>query len=295
MTSILDLVGNTPLYQLEDSNIFLKLESFNPTGSVKDRVAKQMLLDAIESGQLKKGQIILEATSGNTGIGLAAFGAALGFKVGIIMPASMSEERKRILRAYGAKLILTPASLGMEGALTALNALSRRIPNVYIPNQFHNESNWKAHYNTTALELWKDMEENMDAVVAGIGTGGTIMGLARYLKIKNPSLLIIGVEPASSPVLTKGKVGVHKIQGIGAGFLPPLLDQSLIDEILPIDDADAYKVIQNLAKEKGLFLGPSAGAAIYAAKILSQRKKYKEKRIAVICPDSLERYISLLN
>ncbi|MDE6584520.1 MAG: cysteine synthase family protein, partial [Anaeroplasmataceae bacterium] len=263
--------------------------------SVKDRVAKQMLLDAIESGQLRKGKIILEATSGNTGIGLAAFGTALGFKVGIIMPASMSEERKKVLRAYGAKLILTPAALGMKGALTVLNALSKRIPNAYIPNQFHNESNWRAHYNTTALELWKDMEENIDVVVAGIGTGGTIMGLARYLKIKNPSLLIIGVEPSSSPVLTKGKAGAHKIQGIGAGFIPPLLDQSLIDEILTIDDADAYKEIQNLAKEKGLFLGPSAGAAICAARILSQRKEYQEKRIAVICPDSLERYISLLN
>lgn len=295
MSSILDFVGNTPLYQVEDSNVFLKLESFNPTGSIKDRIAKQMLIDAIESGQLKKGQIILEATSGNTGIGLAAFGTALGFQVGIVMPASMSEERKRILRAYGAKLILTPASLGMKGAITTLNALSKRIPNVYIPNQFHNRSNWMAHYNTTALELWRDMEGSIDIVVAGIGTGGTIMGLARYLKKKNPSLVVIGVEPASSPILTKGKVGVHKIQGIGAGFFPPLLDLNLIDEILPVDDADAYEEMQKLAKEKGLFVGPSAGAAIYAARIISRRKEYQEKRIAVICPDSLERYISLLN
>ncbi len=292
--SILEFIGNTPMVRLKGYSIFLKLEYFNLTGSIKDRVAKQILLDAIHEGTLRKGMTIAEATSGNTGIALAAIGRALGFPVLLFMPESMSMERRKLLKGYGAELILTPKEEGMEGATKRLAKLKKSQSNLFIPNQFENPKNILAHYLHTAKEIWDAMEQAVDVVVAGIGTGGTIMGIAQYVKERNASCYIVGVEPKNSPFLTKGYRDTHQIEGIGAGFFPPLLDMAYLDEILPVSDQEAYHLLYELALNEGLFLGPSSCAAIVAAKKIQQRKEFQDKRIAVICPDSISKYISLL-
>ncbi|MDE6661626.1 MAG: cysteine synthase A [Anaeroplasmataceae bacterium] len=288
--SMLDLVGNTPLYNIKDTNIYAKLECFNPTGSIKDRAAKQMILAAIENGTLKKDSVIIEPTSGNTGIGLAAMGRALGYKVIIVMPDSMSEERRKLLKAYGAELVLTEGTKGMKGAIQKALDLSKAYPNAFIPSQFENPNNPMAHYLTTGPELWEQMEKRIDILIAGIGTGGTIMGTGKYLKEKNPNLKIIGVEPASSPVISKNIKGKHHIEGIGAGFIPKILDTSFLDEIILVSDGDALKASKEFVLKEGIFVGISSGAALQAAYLISQRNK--KKRIGVILPDSGDRYLS---
>ncbi|MDE7094956.1 MAG: cysteine synthase A, partial [Anaeroplasmataceae bacterium] len=282
--SMLDLIGNTPLYNIGDTNIYVKLECFNPTGSIKDRTAKQMILDAVDSKILTSDSIIIEPTSGNTGIGLAAIGRALGYKVIIVMPDSMSEERRKLLKAYGAELVLTEGAKGMQGAIAKAYELRDSYPNAFIPSQFENPSNPKAHYLSTGLELWEQMEKNIDILVAGIGTGGTIMGAGKYLKEKNPNLKIIGVEPALSPIISKNIKGKHHIEGIGAGFIPKILDTSFLDEVVLVSDEDAFQASKEFVLREGIFVGISSGAALYAAYLVSQRDK--KKRIGVILPDS---------
>ena len=288
--SMLDLIGNTPLYNIKDTNVFAKLECFNPTGSIKDRAAKQMILDAISSKALPPDSIIIEPTSGNTGIGLAAIGRALGYKVIIVMPDSMSEERRKLLKVYGADLVLTEGSKGMEGAIAKAYELKKSYSNAFIPSQFENPSNPKAHYLTTGPELWEQMDKKIDILIAGIGTGGTIMGMGKYLKEKNPNLKIIGVEPALSPMISKNIKGKHHIEGIGAGFIPKILDTSFLDEIILVSDEDAFKASKDFVLKEGIFVGISSGAALHAAYLISQRDK--KKRIGVILPDSGDRYLS---
>lgn len=299
-TSVVGLVGNTPLIELNQlkkdldfqANVFAKLEFFNPAGSVKDRVALSMIRAAEKSGELSPGGTIIEPTSGNTGIALAALGSALGYKVIIVMPENMSEERRALIRAHGGELILTPAAEGMKGAMQKAETLLQNVPGSLMPGQFTNPANPEAHREGTGPEIWNQCEERIDFLVAGVGTGGTLTGAGQYLKGKNPDLKIIAVEPADSPVLSGGKAGPHKIQGIGAGFVPEILDRALIDEIIPVNTEQAYTASHLMAYNEGILVGISSGAALAAAILLAERDKNIDKRIVVILPDSGERYLS---
>ncbi|MDE7263428.1 MAG: cysteine synthase A [Anaeroplasmataceae bacterium] len=288
----IDLVGNTPIYQIKNTNIFAKLEMYNLTGSSKDRIVKHILLSAQEQGQLKEASTIIEATSGNTGIGLAAIGKSLGYKVILTMPETMSIERRRLLKLYGAELILTSGELGMAGAVQKAYELSKEVPNSFMVNQFDNPKNPEAHYLTTGPEIWNQMDGKMDYLVAGIGTGGTITGVGRYLKEKNSAIKIIGVEPSSSPILSKGYAGKHQIEGIGAGFVPRILDTSILNEIITVTDEEAMEEARGFAKEEGILVGISSGAALNVAKKIS--KQNPDKKIVVILPDSGDRYLSVI-
>lgn len=295
-----DLVGQTPILQLhrieENENlkayIFAKLEYYNPAGSVKDRVAKQMLLDAMDKGLLQKGATIIEPTSGNTGIGLCAVGTTLGFKVIIVMPDSMSQERITLMQAYGAQVVLTPGNQGMSGAIKKAEELTKEIPNSFIPCQFNNPSNPHAHELSTAPEIDEQMEGQIDVIVAGIGTGGTITGLGHYFKNKYPHIKIIGVEPYDSPLLSQSKAGLHQIQGIGANFIPDILDTHIYDEIITVQSHDAFETSRMLAKSEGILAGISSGAALYASLQIAKKEEYKDKNIVVILPDGGDRYLS---
>ena len=295
-----DLIGNTPLvrlngYQKEkklDAELLAKLEYFNPAGSVKDRVALYMLLDAQEKGLLKRDSVIIEPTSGNTGIGLAAVAAEKGIRTIIIMPDTMSIERRNILKAYGAELVLTDGKLGMKGAIAKANELAEEIPHSFIQGQFTNDANPLAHYKTTGPEIWKDTDGDVDIFVAGVGTGGTLSGAGRYLKEQNPDIQVIAVEPKDSPVLSEGRAGSHKLQGIGAGFVPRTLDIDIYDEVIPVTTQQAYDAARLLAREDAILAGISSGAALYAAEVLAKRQENRGKRIVVIIPDSGEKYLS---
>ncbi len=295
-----DLIGNTPLvrlngYQKEkklDAELLVKLEYFNPAGSVKDRVALYMLLDAQEKGLLKRDSVIIEPTSGNTGIGLAAVAAEKGIRTIIVMPDTMSIERRNILKAYGAELVLTDGKLGMKGAIAKANELAEEIPHSFIPGQFTNDANPLAHYKTTGPEIWKDTDGDVDILVAGVGTGGTLSGAGRYLKEQNPDIQVVAVEPKDSPVLSEGRAGSHKLQGIGAGFVPRTLDIDIYDEVIPVTTQQAYDAARLLAKEDAILAGISSGAALYAAEVLAKRPENRGKRIVIIIPDSGEKYLS---
>lgn len=295
-----DLIGNTPLvrlngYQKEkklDAELLAKLEYFNPAGSVKDRVALYMLLDAQEKGLLKRDSVIIEPTSGNTGIGLAAIAAEKGIRTIIVMPDTMSIERRNILKAYGAELVLTDGKLGMKGAIAKANELAEEIPHSFIPGQFTNDANPLAHYKTTGPEIWKDTDGDVDILVAGVGTGGTLSGAGRYLKEQNPDIQVVAVEPKDSPVLSEGRAGSHKLQGIGAGFVPRTLDIDIYDEVIPVTTQQAYDAARLLAREDAILAGISSGAALYAAEVLAKRPENRGKRIVIIIPDSGEKYLS---
>lgn len=295
-----DLIGNTPLvrlngYQKEkklDAELLAKLEYFNPAGSVKDRVALYMLLDAQEKGLLKRDSVIIEPTSGNTGIGLAAVAAEKGIRTIIVMPDTMSIERRNILKAYGAELVLTDGKLGMKGAIAKANELAEEIPHSFIPGQFTNDANPLAHYKTTGPEIWKDTDGDVDILVAGVGTGGTLSGAGRYLKEQNPDIHVVAVEPKDSPVLSEGRAGSHKLQGIGAGFVPRTLDIDIYDEVIPVTTQQAYDAARLLAREDAILAGISSGAALYAAEVLAKRPENRGKRIVIIIPDSGEKYLS---
>lgn len=298
--NVLDLTGGTPLMELHNyenkyckgSKILAKLEYFNPAGSVKDRVAKQMILDAKESGALKEGSTIIEPTSGNTGIGLASAAASLGYKCILVMPDSMSVERRNLLKAYGAEVVLSEGAKGMAGAVEKAEELAKSIDGSFIAGQFVNPSNPKAHYLTTGPEIWEDTDGKVDVFVASVGTGGTLTGTARYLKEKNPDIKVIAVEPKASPLLSEGKAGPHKIQGIGANFVPEILDTKIYDEVVAISDEKAYETANAIAKLEGILVGISSGAAVAAAAEISSRDEYKGKNIVVILPDSGDRYMS---
>ena len=295
-----DLIGNTPLvrlngYQKEkklDAELLAKLEYFNPAGSVKDRVALYMLLDAQEKGLLKRDSVIIEPTSGNTGIGLAAVAAEKGIRTIIVMPDTMSIERRNILKAYGAELVLTDGKLGMKGAIAKANELAEEIPHSFIPGQFTNDANPLAHYKTTGPEIWKDTDGDVDILVAGVGTGGTLSGAGRYLKEQNPDIQVVAVEPKDSPVLSEGRAGSHKLQGIGAGFVPRTLDIDIYDEVIPVTTQQAYDAARLLAREDAVLAGISSGAALYAAEVLAKRPENRGKRIVIIISDSGEKYLS---
>ena len=295
-----DLIGNTPLvrlngYQKEkklDAELLAKLEYFNPAGSVKDRVALYMLLDAQEKGLLKRDSVIIEPTSGNTGIGLAAVAAEKGIRTIIVMPDTMSIERRNILKAYGAELVLTDGKFGMKGAIAKANELAEEIPHSFIPGQFTNDANPLAHYKTTGPEIWKDTDGDVDILVAGVGTGGTLSGAGRYLKEQNPDIQVVAVEPKDSPVLSEGRTGSHKLQGIGAGFVPRTLDIDIYDEVIPVTTQQAYDAARLLAREDAILAGISSGAALYAAEVLAKRPENRGKRIVIIIPDSGEKYLS---
>lgn len=297
---ISELVGNTPIlklnnylsqYQLE-ANIFAKLEYFNPAGSVKDRIAKAMLFKAIEDGILKPNSVIIEPTSGNTGIGLASLGASLGYQVILTMPETMSIERRNLLTAYGAKVILTPGSQGMKGAIDKAKNLAAQTPNSFIPSQFDNTANPNVHYLTTGPEIYQQLNGKIDIFIAGVGTGGTISGVGKYLKEKNANIKIVAVEPMDSPVLSKGKPGPHAIQGIGAGFIPKTLNSKIYDEIITVSNENAFATSRDIAKMEGALVGISSGAALYGAKVLALREENKRKNIVVLLPDTGERYLS---
>lgn len=298
--SITDLVGGTPLLELknyEKSNelsatILAKLEYFNPAGSVKDRIAKEMIDDAEAKGLLKSDSVIIEPTSGNTGIGLAAVAAARGYKIILTMPETMSVERRNLLKAYGAELVLTEGAKGMKGAIEKAQELAEETPNSFIPSQFTNTANPTAHRKTTGPEIWKDTDGKVDIFVAGVGTGGTITGVGEYLKSQNPSVKVVAVEPAGSPVLSKGTPGPHKIQGIGAGFVPDTLNTDIYDEIITVENEDAFKTGRALAKGEGLLVGISSGAAVFAATELAKRPENKGKVIVALLPDTGDRYLS---
>ncbi|MDD6728840.1 MAG: cysteine synthase A [Eubacteriales bacterium] len=298
--SALDLVGNTPLVEAQnfekannlDATILVKLEYFNPAGSVKDRIAKAIIEDAEQSGKLKEGAVIIEPTSGNTGIGLAAVAASKGYRIIITMPETMSVERRNLMKAYGAELVLTDGSNGMKGAIAKADELAAEIPNSLIAGQFVNPVNPATHKATTGPEIWKDTEGKVDIFVAGVGTGGTISGVGAYLKEQNPDVKIVAVEPASSPVLSKGEAGAHKIQGIGAGFVPETLDTSIYDEIIPVENDDAFATGKAFAKNEGVLVGISSGAALWAAKELAKRPENKGKTIVALLPDTGDRYLS---
>ncbi|MBE6918276.1 MAG: cysteine synthase A [Ruminococcaceae bacterium] len=298
--SLPELVGNTPLLALHafsreqglPSAILAKLECCNPAGSAKDRVALQMILDAEERGLLAPGAAIIEPTSGNTGIGLAAMGIARGYRVILTMPDSMSAERRALLSAYGAQLVLTDGALGMSGAIAKAEELSRSIPGSWIAGQFDNPANPLAHYRTTGPEIWRDTDGHVDIFVAGAGTGGTVSGTGRYLKEQNPAVKIVAVEPASSPLLTEGHAGPHGLQGIGANFVPANLDLTLVDEIIPVTEADAYAAGRTLARTEGLLCGITSGAALHAAALLAARPENAGKVIVALLPDTGDRYLS---
>lgn len=295
-----ELIGNTPMMRLEalaksegaKANIIAKLEYFNPAGSVKDRVAFNMITEAEKSGKLKPGATIIEPTSGNTGIGLAAVGAARGYKVILTMPETMSVERRNLVKAFGAEVVLTDGSKGMSGAIEKANELKKRIYGAIIAGQFENPANPQAHYETTGPEIWRDTEGKIDIFVAGIGTGGTVSGVGKYLKEQNPDIKIIGVEPASSPVLTQGHGGAHKIQGIGAGFVPETLNRDVIDEVITCTDKAAYETGNKIAKAHGILVGISSGAAVWAAIEISKRPEFSGKNIVALLPDTGDRYLS---
>lgn len=298
--TITDLVGRTPLLEVTKieaeeqtgAKIFAKLELFNPAGSVKDRVAVAMINDAEKRGVLKPDSVIIEPTSGNTGIGLAAVAAARNYRIIIVMPETMSVERRNLMKAYGAELVLTDGAKGMKGAIEKANELAKEIPGGFIPSQFTNPANPSAHEASTGPEIWEDTDGKVDIFVAGVGTGGTVSGVGRYLKSKNPGVKVVAVEPKSSPVLSEGKSGPHKIQGIGANFIPKNFDRSVVDEVIAIDAADAFSTSRELAKNEGLLVGISSGAAAYAATLLAQRPENAGKKIVVMLPDTGERYLS---
>jgi cysteine synthase A len=295
-----DLVGNTPLLDVRKysakhnlrARILAKLEYYNPAGSVKDRIAKSMIDDAEQKGLLKPDSVIIEPTSGNTGIGLAAVAASRGYRIILTMPETMSVERRNLLKAYGAELVLTEGAKGMKGAISRADELAKEIPNSFIPGQFVNPANLAVHEATTGPEIWNDTDGVVDVFVSGVGTGGTLTGAGGFLKSKNPSLKIVAVEPANSPVLSKGTPGPHKIQGIGAGFVPEVLDTKLYDEILPVKDEDAFATGREVGKIEGILVGISSGAALYAATQVALRAESKDKTIVVVLPDTGERYLS---
>lgn len=295
-----ELIGRTPLVALHkiqekenlNARILAKVEFFNPSGSVKDRIARQMIDDAEKDGRLKPGSVIIEPTSGNTGIGLAAVAAARGYRTIIVMPDTMSVERRQLMKAYGADLVLTPGAEGMKGAIRKADELAADTPDSFVPGQFVNPSNPKAHYEQTGPEIWQDTDGQVDIFVAGTGTGGTLSGTGKYLKEKNPSLRVVAVEPAASPVLAGGKPGPHKIQGIGAGFIPETLDQNICDEIIEVENEEAFDAARDLAATEGLLTGISSGAALFAAKQLASREENRGKTIVVLLPDTGDRYLS---
>lgn len=295
-----ELIGKTPLLELShiekevsvEAKIIAKVEYFNPSGSVKDRIAKAMIEDAEEKGILKPDSVIIEPTSGNTGIGLAAVAAAKGYRIIIVMPETMSVERRQLMKAYGAELELTEGAKGMKGAIAKAEELAKEIPNSFIPSQFSNPANPKIHLETTGPEIWEDTDGNVDIFVAGVGTGGTISGTGEYLKSKNPDVKVVAVEPASSPVLSKGEAGAHKIQGIGAGFVPETLNTKIYDEIITVSNEDAFETGKLIGRKEGILVGISAGAAVYAAIELAKRPENKGKNIVVLLPDTGDRYLS---
>lgn len=298
--SLTDLVGKTPLLELTnyekknklEATILAKLEYFNPAGSVKDRIAKAMIEDAEASGKLKPGATLIEPTSGNTGIGLAAIAAAKGYKIIITMPETMSVERRNLMKAYGAELVLTEGAKGMKGAIAKAEELAQTIPGAYIPGQFVNPANPQAHRSTTGPEIWEDTDGKVDIFVAGVGTGGTITGVGEYLKEKNPAVKIVAVEPSSSPVLSQGVAGAHKIQGIGAGFVPDTLNTDVYDEIIPVENEAAFESGRAIARAEGILVGISSGAALWAATELAKRPENKGKIIVALLPDTGDRYLS---
>lgn len=298
--NVSDLIGRTPLVRLNSycrykrlrGNILAKLEYFNPAGSIKDRIALEMLLEAESKGLINENTLIIEPTSGNTGIGIASVAAARGYKVIITMPDTMSIERRNILKAFGAKLVLTEGAKGMKGAIARAKEISEENPNSYIPGQFTNPANPQAHYKTTGPEIWTDTDGTIDILVAGVGTGGTLSGAGKYLKEQNPEIKVIAVEPKDSPVLTEGRAGSHKLQGIGAGFVPYTLDMDIYDEVIDVTTQEAYEAARDLAREEGILAGISAGAAIHAAAVLAERPYGRGKNIVVIIPDSGEKYLS---
>ena len=299
-TSITQLIGGTPLVELKnyeaenklEAKILAKLEYFNPAGSVKDRIAKAMLDDAEAKGLLKPGATIIEPTSGNTGIGLASVAAARGYKIILTMPETMSVERRNLLKAYGAELVLTDGAKGMKGAIEKANELAAATPGSFIPGQFVNPANPAIHRATTGPEIWADTDGKVDIFVAGVGTGGTLTGVGEYLKSQNPNVKIVAVEPAGSPVLSKGVAGPHKIQGIGAGFVPDTLNTKIYDEIIPVENEDAFITGRTIARKEGVLIGISSGAAVYAATVLAQRPENKGKTIVALLPDTGDRYLS---
>lgn len=297
---VTELVGKTPLMELEnyekknnlEATVLAKLEYFNPAGSVKDRIAKEIIEDALESGKLTKDSVIIEPTSGNTGIGLAAIAASLGIRIIITMPETMSVERRNLMKAYGAELVLTEGAKGMKGAIAKADELAAEIPNSFIPGQFVNPLNPRAHLRTTGPEIWDDTEGKVDIFVAGVGTGGTVSGVGEYLKSKNPDVKVVAVEPASSPVLSKGEAGAHKIQGIGAGFVPDTLNTKIYDEIITVENEAAFETGRDVARTEGILVGISSGAAVWAATELAKRPENKGKTIVVLLPDTGDRYLS---
>ena len=297
---VLELVGNTPLVEVKnieeelglEARILVKLEYFNPAGSVKDRIAKAMIEDAEEKGLLKEGSVIIEPTSGNTGIGLASIAAVKGYRIILTMPETMSVERRNILKAYGAEIVLTEGVKGMKGAIEKADELAKEIPGSYIPGQFVNPANPEVHRKTTGPEIWKDTDGEVDLFIAGVGTGGTLTGVGEYLKSQNPDVKIVALEPASSPVLSTGKGGPHKIQGIGAGFVPDVLNTTVYDEIFTVENDDAFATGKLLAKKEGILVGISSGAALYGAIELAKRPENKGKTIVALLPDTGDRYYS---
>ena len=299
-TSADQLIGKTPLLELShiekteklEAKLLAKLEYFNPAGSVKDRIAKAILDDAEASGKLKPDSVIIEPTSGNTGIGLASVAAARGYRIIIVMPETMSVERRQLMKAYGAELVLTEGAKGMKGAIAKADELAKELPNSFIPGQFVNPANPAAHKATTGPEIWEDTDGKVDIFVAGVGTGGTITGVGEYLKSQNPTVKVVAVEPASSPVLSKGTAGAHKIQGIGAGFVPDVLDTKVYDEIIPVANEDAFAAGKEVGRSEGVLVGISAGAALWAAIELAKRPENKGKTIVALLPDTGDRYLS---